>query len=67
MSRKKELLLTGGAAELLECSPDNVRYLERTGRLSAERVNGVRLFRRCDVERLRHERLARRRNELAAE
>jgi DNA-binding transcriptional MerR regulator len=58
--RDKDFVLTRGAAALLECSPDNVRYLERTGQLTAVRVSGVRLFRRADVQRLRRERLTRR-------
>ena len=33
-----------------------LRHLERTGKLPAVRVNGVRLFRRADVEKLRLER-----------
>jgi DNA-binding transcriptional MerR regulator len=59
MVRDNESLLTGGAARVLGCSPDNVRHLEKTGRLVAERVNGVRIFRRSDVERLKSERKAR--------
>lgn len=60
MSIESEFLLTSGAARLLECTPDGVRYLERTGQLRAVRVDGVRLFRRADVERLRGERQERR-------
>jgi DNA-binding transcriptional MerR regulator len=52
MGKDGEYVLTGGAATLLDCSPDNVRYLERTGKLRAMRVNGVRVFLRDDVERL---------------
>jgi DNA-binding transcriptional MerR regulator len=63
MARDNDYLFTGGVAKVLECSSDNVRYLERTGQLSAERINGVRLFRRSDVERLQGERKARRGNE----
>ena len=56
MSHETDFVLTRGAARLLNCTPDGVRYLERTGRLRAERVDGVRLFRRADVEKLRLER-----------
>ena len=52
-----DLMTTGEAARLLRLSPDMVRWLEREGRLPALRTtNGVRLFRRCDVERLATER-----------
>ena len=56
MSHETDFILTSGAARLLNCTPDGVRYLERTGRLCAVRVDGVRLFRRADVVRLRCER-----------
>lgn len=52
-----DLMTTGEAARLLKLSPDMVRWLEREGRLPAQRTtNGVRLFRRSDVERLAAER-----------
>ena len=48
-------VLVGEAAHILHLSPDMVRYLERTGRLSAalKTGSGVRLFHRRDVEHLR--------------
>ena len=49
-------VLTAGAARILDCTPDGVRYLERKGYLQAERVGGVRIFRRAAVEKLRRER-----------
>ena len=46
-------LLTNEAAQLLGVSPETVRQWERTGRLPAMKtLGGVRLFNRCDVERL---------------
>ena len=55
--RPDDLMTTGEAARLLRLSPDMVRWLEREGRLPAQRTtNGVRLFRRCEVERLATER-----------
>jgi excisionase family DNA binding protein len=54
---KDALLLTSEAGKILEISPDQVRHLERTGRLPAVKTSGgVRLFKRCDVERLARER-----------
>jgi len=51
--RPDDLMTTGEAARVLDLSADMVRYLERTGRLPAQRTtNGVRLFRRGDVEQL---------------
>ena len=48
-----DLMTTGEAARLLGLSPDMVRILERDGRLPARRTtNGVRLFRRGDVDLL---------------
>ncbi len=50
-------MTTGEAARVLGLSPDMVRWIERVGRLPAQRTtNGVRLFRRDDVERLAAER-----------
>lgn len=48
-----DLMTTGEAARVLGLSPDMVRLLERNGRLPAQRTaNGLRLFRRVDVEGL---------------
>jgi DNA-binding transcriptional MerR regulator len=48
------------AAKFLECTPDNVRALERRGQLPALRTpSGRRIFRTVDVERLALERQAR--------
>lgn len=56
-ARPDDLMTTGEAARLLALSPDGVRWLERGGRLPARRTtNGVRLFRRGDVEDLAAER-----------
>lgn len=58
-----KLLTTSDVAKRLNLSPDMVRYLERTGKLPAERVTrgrtrgGQRLFREDDVERVRRARL----------
>lgn len=52
-----DLMTTGEAGRLLGLSPDMVRWLEREGRLPAQRTtNGLRLFRRADVEKLAAER-----------
>ena len=57
-----EWVLTGGAGRILGCGPDEVRRLERVGILPAVRTSdGVRLFRRADVERVKAERAAVRR------
>jgi DNA-binding transcriptional MerR regulator len=55
-----DLLLTGDVARLLDVSAETVRFWHRIGRLSAlQTERGVRLFHRCDVERLAREREAR--------
>jgi excisionase family DNA binding protein len=52
-----DLMTTGDAARMLGLSTDMVRLLERDGRLPAQRtINGFRLFRRGDVEKLVAER-----------
>jgi excisionase family DNA binding protein len=52
-----DLMTTGEAARVLGLSTDMVRWLEREGRLPAQRTtNGLRLFRRADVEKLVAER-----------
>jgi excisionase family DNA binding protein len=59
-SRPDDLMTTGEAARLLDLSPDGVRWIEREGRLPAQRTtNGQRLFRRGDVEALAAERARR--------
>jgi DNA-binding transcriptional MerR regulator len=64
MSAETEYVLAGWSAKRLDCTPDGVRYLARTGRLPvAMVVSGIRLFRRADVEQLRLERQERRRTE----
>jgi len=51
------LLTTNEAAISLGCSAENVRILERNGKLPAERTrNGRRIFKSEDVERLAIER-----------
>ena len=50
------LLMTSDAAKILRRSETAVRGYERTGKLAAMRtMNGHRLFRREDVERLARE------------
>jgi len=57
-----EFLSSGDAARILDCSPDLVRYLEKTGRLDAQRTaGGLRLFDAVQVRAL-----AQRRREKAA-
>ncbi len=53
-----EWLLSSPAARLLGMSAQGLHYLERTGRVSAERVNGVRIFRREEIARIAAERAA---------
>jgi excisionase family DNA binding protein len=51
------LLTTSEAAKCLQCSADNVRLLERAGRLPATKTStGQRIFNSDDVERLAQER-----------
>jgi len=51
------LLTVFDASKLLGLSPGMVRYLERSGRLSADRTEGgIRLFKRQDIELLAAER-----------
>lgn len=52
----KDRVLVGEAARLLGRSPDNVRWLERTGKLRAERIGHVRIFNRRDIEKLLEQR-----------
>jgi excisionase family DNA binding protein len=48
-----DLMTTGEAARVLGLSTDMVRLLERDGLVRAQRTtNGLRLFRRRDVEKL---------------
>ena len=49
---QENLLLSGEAARILECSVPLVQYLERIGRLRATRIGRLRVFVRGDVERL---------------
>ncbi len=52
-----KLFTTGEVSKLLDLSTDQVRRLEREGRLEAIRVGkGQRLFKELDVEHLRAER-----------
>lgn len=58
-----QLLGTFDVARRLNCSPETVRYLERTNRLPAERTpSGHRIFKASDVEKLAAEREQKRRN-----
>lgn len=62
--RDDQFLATCDAAKVLNCTPDNVRSLERRGRLEALRTpGGRRIFRALDVERLAMERRAHPRDE----
>lgn len=54
-------MLVHEAAVRLGCTPDNVRVLERTGKLRAARIGHVRVFRQADVERLALQRAEKRR------
>jgi len=48
---------SGAAARILNCSVENVRALERSGKLPAERLpSGHRVFKVSDVKRLAAER-----------
>ena len=48
-----QILATSDAAKILECTPDNVRALERRGHLPALRtLSGRRIFRAVDVQKL---------------
>jgi DNA-binding transcriptional MerR regulator len=47
------LLTSGGAARILGITPTGVQFLERTGKLAAERTaSGMRLFDLVEVEAL---------------
>ncbi|GAB1721642.1 MAG: MerR family DNA-binding transcriptional regulator [Nitrospira sp. CR1.1] len=60
----ERLLATFDAAKILNCTPDNVRSLERRGHLFAIRTpGGRRIFRAVEVERLAMERQTRLRGE----
>jgi excisionase family DNA binding protein len=50
-------ILTGEAAGILGVSSEHVRYLERAGRLHAQRIGRLRTFDRAEVERLAAERV----------
>lgn len=51
------LMLTGDVSRALDVSPEMVRYLERTGRLTAVRTGrGTRVFDRAQVEQFARER-----------
>ena len=54
-------MLAHEAARVLGITPAAVRDMERRGDLRAQRVGGIRLFARRDVERLAAEREQRRR------
>jgi DNA-binding transcriptional MerR regulator len=58
-SDREELLSTKDAGEILNLTPDGVRYLERRGKLRAQYLrSGQRVFRLEDVETLRNARAA---------
>jgi DNA-binding transcriptional MerR regulator len=55
--RDDNFMATCDAAKRLECTPDNVRELERRGKLPALRTpSGRRIFRASDVNQLALER-----------
>lgn len=59
---KDEMLMTSDVARELELSKEMVLQLNRNGKLPAVRaVNGFRLFKRTDVDRLKRERLEKKR------
>ncbi len=62
----EDRILVSQAARALGVSADHIRYLERRGVLHAERVGGVRIFRRRDVEQLAEERAKQRAERQAA-
>ncbi len=63
----RDLLLSHQAARVLGITPDAVRAMARSGRLSAARVVGrVRLFDRREIEDLRRVRERTRRQKAAA-
>lgn len=49
-------VMVGEAARILGISSNHVRYLERTGQLTARRVGLYRIFNRQEVEQLAAER-----------
>ena len=54
---KAMLMTTNEVALRLQCSAENVRLLERTGKLTAEKTpSGRRIFNSVEVERLAQER-----------
>jgi DNA-binding transcriptional MerR regulator len=56
-SESQDILLTSETARVLEVADSTVHWLEKTGRLPAQRTaSGVRLFRRDAVEKLAAER-----------
>jgi DNA-binding transcriptional MerR regulator len=63
----KDLLFASGAGRILELSAAAVIYHAKAGNLPAIRTaNGVRLFRRGDVERFKIERQSKERAEACA-
>jgi DNA-binding transcriptional MerR regulator len=50
----EKFLLPGEAAKIVGCGAENIRVLERTGKLKAaiKTGSGVRLFAREDIDRL---------------
>lgn len=54
-----ELLMAGAAAQRIDVSRTTIHYWAKSGKLPvAQVVNGVRLFRAADVDRLAEERKA---------
>ncbi len=51
-----DMLLPHEAARILGVTPDAVRAMEKNGRLHADRIGGMRVFNRRDVEKLQAER-----------
>jgi excisionase family DNA binding protein len=49
-------VMVGEAARMLGISPNHVRYLERTGQLTARRVGTYRIFNRQEVQQLADDR-----------
>ena len=59
---QNKFLLATDVAKLLNCSSQNVRQLERRGKLRADKTPaGVRIFDSADVRRLATERVEKRR------
>jgi len=55
---ESEKMLTGAVARALGISSESVRRLEAAGKLKADRIEGLRVYDRGQVERLKAQRAA---------